>query len=181
MQLSWSQSVLLERSISLKHPRACPLPNNPCCVFSLCVSLPLHSLHLPLPLSPLHSYSIDPWKPLFGFSTDLSQFSEQFNYICWPPTLAFSYILRMMVLNKCYIFIPEVSILRKSRKIHIMYNIKMKCKLTLQNFLVFWAGLSGIQKYVSFASIHLGRECSDKNFGKIIVHVYKKIQFSELT
>ena len=52
-------------------------------------------------------------------------------------------------------------------------------QINATKFSIFWAELSGIQKYVSFASIHFGRECSDKNFGKIIVYE-KKIQFSDL-
>lgn len=50
---------------------------------SLCLSLPTppsHPLQLPFSslLFPLHSSPIDPWRPLFGFHTDFSQFSEQF-------------------------------------------------------------------------------------------------------
>ena len=53
-------------------------------------------------------------------------------------------------------------------------------QINATKFSIFWKGLSAIQKYVSFASIHFGRECSDKNFGKIIVYVYEKIQLSDL-
>lgn len=100
-------------------------PNGPCCT-SLCFSL-----LLPLPPSPssslslsslslLHSSPTDPWKPLFGFSAEFSRSLNSFSSICWPSTLIFSYFLRKMVLNKCCIFIPEVSVLRKNKMLQYM-------------------------------------------------------------
>lgn len=96
-------------------------PNGPCCTFSLLLSPSLppsssSSLSLSF-LTPLHSSPTDPWKPLFGFSAEFSQPLKSFSSICWPSTPIFSYFLGKMVLNKCCIFIPEVNVLRKNRKI----------------------------------------------------------------